>query len=216
MVLVCLPFCLKAQDISWIKAAHTSDNNDKRLFPVERFIEKGKYLGTLLVAGKVESELLTWKEIYKRAKFLGANAYDIHYQSLEPNSRSNLMEISFWYTSAPFKKLSSTLLFVFALEKKVKYELDNIQIILPAGTFSIHEISNPIRVRTGGFLGSAIRLYAGQEPVSYFYAVDGFDIQSDKGFLNILTGDLIALEEGLGYYLSKRYIQINSRGTVVK
>ncbi|AZZ58904.1 hypothetical protein [Riemerella anatipestifer] len=215
-IILALSLCLSvagfSQRYDLVEIKDKIESTDKSFFRlIQEDIEKAHYLGKLEVANASTDDKVNYVAIYNKAKFIGANAYQIIFpETIDGLKAKNKQYYAVLLYSINVENITRVHDEVYLFNigdkaRKLKIE-DKILTLLPKSYYKISLTEKPIDVSVGGFLGSRIKLptKTGTNNSLYFNVSDT-SLRGKDGFLNLKTGDLERLDEAYANYLLNFY-----------
>lgn len=207
-----------AQQVTLSKAEKISDRTDKFLYKVDSLERDKVYLGELEIQEYAMNETDLFDKIYKKAKSIGANAFNL--KSLETIDQSpyklnrshyylNLYEVA----KKPIR--DNKVYLISSSNKPIKIKINNKVVVLEPKSYIESELlpGEMQSISVGGLLGSKINLsYKDGQPVQYFLILPAgvrANHASSEGGLNLKSGDIINVERSFAEFLTIIYPQQN-------
>lgn len=205
-----------AQQVTLSKAEKISDRTDKFLYKVDSLEKDKVYLGELEIQEYSLSETDLFNQIYKKAKTIGANAFNL--KSLETIDQSpyklnrahyylNLYEVS------KMPRRDNKVYIISSSNKPIKIRINSKVVVLEPKSYIESELKpgDMQSISVGRLLGSKINLsYKEGQPVQYFLILPAgvrANHSSSDGGLNFKSGDIINVERSYAEFLTTIYPQ---------
>ncbi len=216
-LLIALAFCTSlamAQQVTLSKADKLSDNKDKYLYKVDSTTSDKVYLGELEIVGYISNEPKVFEALYKKAKSIGANGFEL--KTLETIDQSpyqintthfflNLYEVN----KKPLR--DNKVYLISGAEKPIKIRVNNKTVVLEPKSFieSRLEPGELNSIGVGKLLGSKITLtYKEGQPVQYFLILPPgvrANSMAMEGGINFKSGDIVSVERSYAEFLTTIY-----------
>lgn len=207
-----------AQQVTLSKAEKISDRTDKFLYKVDSSEKEKVYLGELEIQEYAMSETDLFDKIYKKAKSIGANAFEL--KSLETIDQSpyklnrshyylNLYEVA----KKPVR--DNKVYLISSSDKPIKVRINNKVVVLEPKSYIESELvpGDMQSISVGRLLGSKINLsYKEGQPVQYFLILPAgvrANHASSEGGLNFKSGDIVNVERSFAEFLTTIYPKQN-------
>lgn len=188
-------------------------NNDKHLYKIKDTIN-ALYLGQIEVRGFAGDDVATFKEVYKKAKQMGANAFrwkpildvDGGIKAFDPN----FYLLSLYYVKPEDLHLEQNIAYIIgAPVKSVRIAINKKKTTLAARSYIRLPLQPGIiyTVNTLKFLGAGVKMSAKHEQDATYFQVSGFRVNSNTGKfgINLQSGDIYAVETSYGMFLTTIY-----------
>ncbi|MDY3537002.1 hypothetical protein PG275_03145 [Riemerella anatipestifer] len=208
---LCLSIVGFSQRYDLVEIKDKVENTDKSFHRlIKEDTEKARYIGKLEVANASVDDRINYVAIYNKAKFIGANAYQIIFpetiDGLE-NKRYYTVLLYFIDVENITKNYNEVYLFNIG-DKAQKLKVGDKRLTLLAKSYyKINLTEHPIDISVGGFLGSRIKLPSKTGiNNSLYFNISNTSLRGKEGFLNLKTGDLERLDENYANYLLNFYI----------
>ncbi|WP_077419571.1 hypothetical protein [Chryseobacterium sp. JV274] len=208
-----------AQNVYLTKVEKTNDNPDKFFYKKETATADAVYLGEVEVQGFSKDDALTFSLVYKKAKEIGANTFELKpFESIDgvaqPFNASNY-KIALYYT--PKEKLVAQHgeMYIFASsEKDQKININRKDYIISPRSFLKLKIvpGEVYTISTKKLLGSTIKVQPKANDDNLYFQVSSLKVKPDNsgvGGLNLKSGDIIGLEKSYAEFLSAIYKEKN-------
>ncbi|WP_431612158.1 hypothetical protein [Chryseobacterium sp. 'Rf worker isolate 10'] len=204
-----------AQNVYLTKVEKTSDNTDKFFYKKEEAIAEAIYLGEVEVQGFSKDDALTFSLVYKKAKEIGANTFQVKpFENVDGTPQSfnpANYKIALYYT--PKEKLAAKHgdMYIFASsEKDQKININRKDyMISPRSFLKLNLVPGEIyTISTKKLLGSTIKIQPKANDENVYFQISSLKVKPDNsgvGGLNLKSGDIIGLEKSYAEFLSVIY-----------
>ncbi|WP_426476252.1 hypothetical protein ACP3T3_12880 [Chryseobacterium sp. CBSDS_008] len=208
-----------AQNVYMTRVEKTNDNSDKFFFRKEDTTSDAVYLGEVEVQGFSKDDALVFSLVYKKAKEIGANTFELRpFENVDGSAQSfnaANYKIALYYT--PKEKLAARHgeMYIFASsEKDQKISINRKDYtISPRSFFKLKVVPGEIyTISTRKLLGSTIKVQPKANDDNLYFQVSSLKVKSDNsgvGGLNLKSGDIIGLEKSYAEFLSVIYKESN-------
>lgn len=210
LILIFLLHGLSAQYITLSKAIKTSDNKDRFFYRIDPATTNAEYLGEVEVQGFSNNDAETFRQIYNKAKTIGANAFALRKsENLDGQITFNPAHyfLDLYYT-ADIPRQENLIYVISSASKPQNIKFNNKTVTLLPRTYVKHPLTEGLSLSVGRLLGSRITLSPKQnQPEQYFQVVPA-GIRADQsgpGGLNLKSGDIILLEKSYAGFLTTIY-----------
>lgn len=217
IVIIFSIFCIQlwnAQNIYMTKVEKTNDNTDKFFYKKEATTD-GIYLGEIEVQGFSKDDALVFSSIYKKAKEIGANTFELKpFENVDGTPQifnpANY-KVVLYYT--PKEKLAGKHgeMYIFASsEKDQKININRKDyMISPRSFLKLKIVPGEIyTISTKKLLGSTIKVQPKAGDDDLYFQISSLKVKPDNsgvGGLNLKSGDIIGLERSYAEFLSAIY-----------
>ncbi len=206
---------LSAQKVLLTKVEKTHDNTDQTLFKIHDEVQDAIYLGEIEVQGFSKDDAAVFSLLYKKAKEIGANAFEIKpFENVdgsvqEFNASNYRLNVYFISREKLLNQTGNIYLFASA-DKDQKISINKKEITLsPRSFFIVKPKENEVYViSTRKLLGSTIKLQPKPNEGNQYFQISSAKIKPDesgRGGLNLKSGDIIGLEKSYAEFLSVIY-----------
>jgi len=204
-----------AQNVYLTKVEKTNDNTDKFFYKKEEAIAEAIYLGEVEVQGFSKDDALTFSLVYKKAKEIGANTFQVKpFENVDGTPQSfnpANYKIALYYT--PKEKLAAKHgdMYIFASsEKDQKININRKDyMISPRSFLKLNLVPGEIyTISTKKLLGSTIKIQPKANDENVYFQISSLKVKPDNsgvGGLNLKSGDIIGLEKSYAEFLSVIY-----------
>ncbi|MDY3547699.1 hypothetical protein PG291_03680 [Riemerella anatipestifer] len=215
-IILVLSLCLSvagfSQRYDLVEIKDKVESTDKSFFRlVQEDTEKAHYLAKLEVVNASTDDRVNYVAIYNKAKFIGANAYQIIFpetiDGLE-NKNKRYYTVLLYFIEVENITKNHNEIYLFNIgDKAQKLKVGDKRLtLLPKSYYKISLTEQPIEVSVGGFLGSRIKLSAKTGfNNSLYFNISNTSLRGKDGFINLKTGDLERLDESYANYLLNFY-----------
>lgn len=210
LILIFLLNGLSAQYITLSKAIKTSDNKDRFFYRIDPATANAEYLGEVEVQGFSNNDAETFRQIYTKAKTIGANSFSLRKsENLDGQITFNPAHyfLDLYYT-ADIPRQENLIFVISSASKPQNIKFNNKTVTLLPRTYVRHPLTEGLSLSVGRLLGSRITLSPKQnQPEQYFQLVPA-GIRADQsgpGGLNLKSGDIILLEKSYAEFLTTIY-----------
>lgn len=210
LILIFLLNGLSAQYITLSKAIKTSDNKDRFFYRIDPATANAEYLGEVEVQGFSNNDAEIFRQIYTKAKTIGANAFSLRKSEnldgqITFNPAHYFLEL---YYTADIPRQENLIYVISSASKPQNIKFNNKTVTLLPRTYIKHALTEGLSLSVGRLLGSKITLSPKQnQPEQYFQVVPA-GIRADQsgpGGLNLKSGDIILLEKSYAGFLTTIY-----------
>lgn len=204
-----------AQNVYLSKVEKTNNNTDKFLYKKESTSTESIYLGEAEVQGFSKDDTAVFSMIYKKAKEIGANTFELKpFENIDgspqPFNPANY-KVALYYT--PKEKIAPQHgeLYIFASsEKDQKISINRKDYtITPRSFLKLKTVSGEIyTISTRKLLGSTIKIQPKAGEDTLYFQISSVKVKPDTsgvGGLNLKSGDIIGLEKSYAEFLSLIY-----------
>lgn len=204
-----------AQNVYLSKVEKTNNNTDKFLYKKESTSTESIYLGEAEVQGFSKDDTAVFSMIYKKAKEIGANTFELKpFENIDgspqPFNPANY-KLALYYT--PKEKIAPQHgeLYIFASsEKDQKISINRKDYtITPRSFLKLKTVSGEIyTISTRKLLGSTIKIQPKAGEDTLYFQISSVKVKPDTsgvGGLNLKSGDIIGLEKSYAEFLSLIY-----------
>lgn len=210
LILIFLLNGLSAQYITLSKAIKTSDNKDRFFYRIDPATANAEYLGEVEVQGFSNNDAETFRQIYNKAKTIGANSFSLRKsENLDGQITFNPAHyfLDLYYT-ADIPRQENLIYVISSASKPQNIKFNNKTVTLLPRTYVRHALTEGLSLSVGRLLGSRITLSPKEnQPEQYFQVVPA-GIRADQsgpGGLNLKSGDIILLEKSYAGFLTTIY-----------
>lgn len=210
LILIFLLNGLSAQYITLSKAIKTSDNKDRFFYRIDPATANAEYLGEVEVQGFSNNDAEIFRQIYTKAKTIGANAFSLRKSEnldgqITFNPAHYFLEL---YYTADIPRQENLIYVISSASKPQNIKFNNKTVTLLPRTYVRHPLTEDLSLSVGRLLGSRITLSPKEnQPEQYFQVVPA-GIRADQsgpGGLNLKSGDIILLEKSYAGFLTTIY-----------
>ncbi|WP_185288791.1 hypothetical protein [Chryseobacterium lactis] len=204
-----------AQNVYLSKVEKTNNNTDKFLYKKESTSTESIYLGEAEVQGFSKDDTAVFSMIYKKAKEIGANTFELKpFENIDgspqPFNPANY-KVALYYT--PKEKIAPQHgeLYIFASsEKDQKISINRKDYtITPRSFLKLKTVSGEIyTISTRKLLGSTIKIQPKAGEDTLYFQISSVKVKPDTsgvGGLNLKSGDIVGLEKSYAEFLSLIY-----------
>ncbi|MDY3528634.1 hypothetical protein PG593_02425 [Riemerella anatipestifer] len=209
---LCLSIVGFSQRYDLVEIKDKVENTDKSFHRlIKEDTEKARYIGKLEVANaSVNDDRINYVAIYNKAKFIGANAYQIIFpETIDGLENKRYYTVLLYFIDVENITKNHNKIYLFNIgDKAQKLKVGDKRLtLLPKSYYKINLTEHPIDISVGGFLGSRIKLPSKTGiNNSLYFNVSKTSLKGKEGFLNLKTGDLERLDENYANYLLNFYI----------
>lgn len=204
-----------AQNVYLSKVEKTNDNADKFLYKKENGSTEAIYLGEAEVQGFSKDDATVFSMIYKKAKEIGANTFELKpFENVDgspqPFNPANY-KVSLYYTPKEKVAAQHGELYIFASsEKDQKISINRKDYtITPRSFLKLKTVSGEVyTISTRKLLGSTIKIQPKAGEDTLYFQISSVKVKPDTsgvGGLNLKSGDIIGLEKSYAEFLSVIY-----------
>lgn len=204
-----------AQNVYLSKVEKTNDNTDKFLYKKENGSTEAIYLGEAEVQGFSKDDATVFSMIYKKAKEIGANTFELKpFENVDgspqPFNPANY-KVSLYYTPKEKVAAQHGELYIFASsEKDQKISINRKDYtITPRSFLKLKTVSGEVyTISTRKLLGSTIKIQPKAGEDTLYFQISSVKVKPDTsgvGGLNLKSGDIIGLEKSYAEFLSVIY-----------
>ena len=203
---------LQAQNVVFSKVVTTKENTDKNLYSTSQHLANAEYLAEVEVLGFTTDDALVFKQVYSKAKEVGANtlewqpfiSIDDKPQKLDPHH----YKLALYYSDSKNLEAEQSNVYIFGSSTKdVKITINDKKITLPARSYIVYPLNTNdlVDVRVGGFLGSRIKVNGSQVKDNFYFQLSGNKVTGAEANINLKGGDILGVDPSFGEFLKIIY-----------
>lgn len=203
---------LQAQNVVFSKVVTTKENTDKNLYSTNQHLANAEYLAEVEVLGYTTDDALVFKQVYSKAKEVGANtllwqpfvSIDDKPQTLDPHH----YKLALYYDDSKKLEKEQSNVYIFGSSTKdVKIAINDRKITLPARSYIVYPLNTGdlVDVRIGGFLGSRIKISGSQVKDNFYFQLSGNKLTGAEANINLKGGDILGVDPSFGEFLKIIY-----------
>lgn len=209
----CFSFCVFAQKVTLSKVAQTHANADKVFYKINADSTAKIYLGEVEVQGFSDDDAKVFAQIYKKAKEIGANAFDwkpfVQIDETVSKFDPTHYKLDLYYVEPKdFPEEKNMVYFIASPYKKQIIGFNGQNVVFEPRTYTTIQLQpgEIYTVSTRKLLGSSIKLSAqDDQPVQYFQ-FSGFSVNANEGAgIQLKSGDIMKLEKSYAQFLTVIY-----------
>ena len=212
-------FCFQffyLQIVTLNKVEKTNHNKDKFFYKINE-PSKSEFLGEILVNAYAKDDVTIFGDIYKKAKQIGANSFNLkpleNMDGTIQNFNPSYYILNLYYTAIDDIPAEENIAYLLSSsEKKQKININNKTIELQPRSFIRLDLNENqiMAVSTRKLLGSTVKLSAKSGQPSLYLSLTNFKIRSNDslyGGINLKSGDITGLEKSVGMFLTTIYTE---------
>lgn len=196
--------------VSLIEAKKHHENKDSFLYLLPQNLpENAEYLGKMEINNQGMDETELFHEFYKKAKLVGANAYQIiTTDNLEnqPVYHRNLFAVNLYYVEQNKIPNEDNFVYLIANQHRSKIRVNDKRLEIQPKTYLKIDLNTMklADVAVGGFLGSRIEFSVKNSQPNQYFEIKNANVRSKNspfGGINIKSGDFVMLEKSYAQFL---------------
>lgn len=195
---------------SLIEAKRHHENKDSFIYLISQNLpESAEYLGTMEITNQGMDETDLFQDFYKKAKLIGANAYQIQTtDNLEnqPAYHRNLFTVKLYFVEQNKIPSEDNLVYLIANQHSSKIRVNDKKLEISPKTYIKIDLKTTkvADVAVGGFLGSRIEFSSKLHQPNQYFEIKNANVRSQNspfGGINIKSGDFVMLEKSYAQFL---------------